>query len=125
MSDTAFVQETLTGIYTVKRFGSVKAAQFEAWDFLRKRVREKPLKMRRVRTFFEGTAKVVRGEEKDAVRAAEIEEARREQSELRARLARLDAALALADEAFHRETRAALQSSLGELRRMDSSGNEG
>lgn len=125
MSDTAFVQETLTEIYTVKRFGSVKAAQFEAWGFLRKRVKEKPLKMRRVRAFFEGKAKIVRGEEKDAVRAAQIEEAKREQQELRARLARLDAALAVADQEFHREAREALQSSLGGLRRMDSSRDEG
>lgn len=81
MSDTAFVQETLRGVYTVERFGSVKAAQGAALDFMRKRVRN--MTARRIRSFFEGTARIIRGEEKDAVRAAEIEEGRREQAELR------------------------------------------
>ena len=123
MSDTAFVQETLRGVYTVERFGSVKAAQGAALDFMRKRVRN--MTARRIRSFFEGTARIIRGEEKDAVRAAEIEEGRREQAELRARLARLDAALAVADQEFHRESRAALQSSLGGLRGVDRTGTEG
>lgn len=108
MSDTAFVQEKLNEIYTVQRFGSKKAAQTEAFYFLRRHVREKPLTMRRIRTFFEGTAKLVRGEEKDAVRAAQIEEARREREHLRARLDSLDALLAKVGEEFAGPSLAAL-----------------
>lgn len=97
ISDTDFVQNTLRDVYTVERFGSVKAAQIAAYDFLRKRVRGRTLTLRRVRTFFEGKAKAVRGEEKDAVRAAQIEEARNERNALRARLDRLDGLLAEMD----------------------------
>ncbi len=50
--------------------------------------------MRRVRSIWEGTARRIDGEEKDALRRAKLEEARREQQLLRARLAELDAALA-------------------------------
>jgi hypothetical protein len=100
MSDTAFVQQTLGEIYTTKRFGSVKGAQYEAYSTLRKHIRERPLTLRRVRAFFEGKAKVIRGEEKDAVRAAKNEETRREYQELKARLSRLEASMSVADEAF-------------------------
>jgi len=68
---------------------------------------------------FEGKASIIRGEEKDAVRAAQIEEARHEQRELRARLARLDTALAVVDEEFHRETIAALRDLDGRPRGVD------
>ena len=100
MSDTAFVQNTLRGVYTVERFGSVKAAQYEAFTVLRKRVTGQKLTLRRVRAFFEGKARIVRGEEKDAVRAAQIEEALRERTALRARLDNLDALLAKVGEEF-------------------------
>lgn len=108
VSDPVFVQNTLRSVYTIKRFGSVKAAQYEAWTFLRERVR-KELKLRRVRHFFEGTAKRIDGEEKDAVRMAQIEEARNERTSLRARLDSLDALLAAVDEEFHGPTLAALR----------------
>jgi hypothetical protein len=101
MNDTAFVYEKLNGIYTVERFGSKKAAQNAAYDFLRKLIRERPLKMRRVRAFFEGRARLIRGEEKDAVRAAEIEESKREHRELCRRLSALDAKLAELGASFH------------------------
>lgn len=100
VSDPLFVQDTLRSIYTKERFGSVKAAQIEAFTFLRPRVKHSLLTLRRVRHFFEGTAKIVRGEEKDAVRAAQIEEAKREYRELTNRLARLEAAFAVADAEF-------------------------
>jgi len=118
MSDSVFVQDTLRSVYTVERFGSVKAAQIEAYEFIRIRVR-KNLTLRRVRHFFEGTARRVDGEEKDAVRMAQIEEARNEQRELRARLARLDAALARVDEDFHGPQMAAHREAAFGLGRMD------
>jgi hypothetical protein len=101
MRDQAFVQGTLRDVYTIERFGSIKNAQYEAWKFLRERVTGRELTLRRVRPFFEGTARVVRGEEKDAVRAAQIEEARNERIALRARLERLDDLLTRMDEEFH------------------------
>lgn len=100
MSDTVFVRETLREVYSIRRFGSWKAAQVEAHDFINQRITKK-VTMRRVRSFFEGQAKVIRGEEKDAVRAAQIEEARNEYQSLRGRLASLEAMLAQTDAEFH------------------------
>ena len=55
--------------------------------------------MRRVRSIWEGTARRIDGEEKDALRRATLEEAKREQQFLRTRLAELDAAIAAVDQA--------------------------
>lgn len=92
--DTVFVQSTLRQIYTTERFGSVKAAQVAAYDYLRARVTGHRLTLRRVRAMFEGKANIIRGEEKDAVRAAHIEEAGNERRILLERLQRLDQLLA-------------------------------
>lgn len=100
MSDTVFVQRTLREIYTAERFGSVKAAQFEAYNFLRRQVSGQ-ITLRRVRAMFEGKANIIRGEEKDAVRTARLEEAQNERLALRARLERLDDLLAAMDQEFH------------------------
>ena len=124
VSDTVYVHETVTQIYTVKRFGSKKNAQYAAWDFLRQRV-QKELKQRRVRAFFEGKAARIDGEEKDAVRAAQIEETRNEQRELLARLAALDAALAAIDPDFHGPQMAAHRHASGALGRMGLPRTEG
>lgn len=124
ISDTAFVQDTLRSVYTVERFGSVKAAQTEAYNFLRKRVTGRQLTLRRVRTFFEGKAKAVRGEEKDAVRAAQIEEAKREYQELKTKLARMEAALAVADQAFLGPQMDAYRGSQAEMGAMDRAGTQ-
>jgi hypothetical protein len=99
MSDVSFVQEGLRSVYTVERFGSVKAAQYEAYKMFRRSL-SRPIPLRRVRAMFEGTLRVIRGEEKDAVRAARIEEARNEREQLRARLDRLDGLLAVVDAEF-------------------------
>lgn len=122
MSDTVFVRDTLREVYSIERFGSIKAAQTEAFDFLRKKIREKPLKMRRVRAFFEGQAKVIRGEEKDAVRAAQIEEARREYQSIKAKLARMEAALAVADAEFFGPQMDAYRSATTPLGQLDCTG---
>ena len=124
ISDTVFVHETLREIYTVERFGSVKAAQNEFYAFIRKRV-TKTVTMRRVRSLFEGTARRIDGEEKDAIRMAQIEEAKNEQRELRARLARLDAALARVDEDFHGPQMAAHREAAAGLGRMDRTRTQG
>ena len=124
ISDTAFVHDTLREIYSIERFGSVKAAQNEAYAFLRKRV-TKHFTMRRVRSLFEGTARRIDGEEKDAIRMAQIEEAKREQHELRGRLAKLDAALAGLNADFPGPQMAAHREAAFGLGRVDRPGTEG
>ena len=97
MSDTTFMRETLPQVFDPRRYGSVKAAQIAAYDFMKGRV-SKELKLRRIRQLWEGQATRVDGEEKDALRAARIAEARKEYAALRRRLERLETILAATDE---------------------------
>jgi BMFP domain-containing protein YqiC len=99
MSDTTFMQHNLPEVFDPRRYGSVKAAQIAAYDFMKDRVNKK-LKLRRVRQLWEGRASRVDGEEKDALRQAKIEEARNEYKALRCRLASLEAALTAVDPDF-------------------------
>lgn len=103
MSDTTFAKGAIQEAFPTRRFGSAYAAQHEAYKFLRKNV-GKQMTMRRIRSLWEGTAKRVDGEEKDALRWAKIEEAKREQKELRERLAKIDAALAAINSSEDRPT---------------------
>lgn len=103
MSDTTFAMSAIQEAFPKKRFGSVYAAQHEAFKFLRTNV-SKEMTMRRIRSLWEGTAKRVDGEEKDALRWAKIEEAKREQKELRERLSKIDAALAAINSVEDRST---------------------
>ena len=80
------------------RHGSVYAAQYAAFDYLRRAV-SKNMTFRRARSIWEGAAKRIDAEEAEALKRAKIEEARREYIELRARLARLEEAIAVADAA--------------------------
>ncbi len=121
MSDTVFARDVIRDAFPKDRHGSVKAAQSAAFSFIRKHV-EKDFTFRRVRAIWEGTARRIDGEEKDALRRAQIEEAKREQAELRARLARLDEALAVADAQNHRGMGAPSQPQAGGLRGMDRRG---
>lgn len=102
MSDITFAQQTIREAFPRERHGSVFAAQLEAYNFLKRHV-AKPITLRRVRSLWEGAAKRLDGEEKDALRRAKIEEARREQERLRQRLSELDETLALLDAAMARE----------------------
>ena len=86
----------------------------EAQRFLNRTV-VKEFTHRRARSIWEGTARRVDGEEIDALRLAALEEHKREQRELRTRLASLDAMLASVDQEFHGETLAALRSQTGGL----------
>lgn len=99
MSDTVFMQNNLPEVFDPRRYGSVKAAQIAAYDFMKGRV-SKNLKLRRIRQLWEGKAARVDGEEKDALRQAKIEEARNEYKALRGRIASLEAALATVDPDF-------------------------
>jgi len=98
MSDTAFMQNNLPEVFDPRRYGSVKAAQIAAYDFMKGRV-SKELKLRRIRQLWEGKASRVDGEEKDALRHAQIEEARNEYKALCRRLEHLETFLAVADQA--------------------------
>lgn len=100
MSDTAYMQNNLPEVFDPRRYGSVKAAQIAAYDFMKGRV-NKNLKLRRVRQLWEGRATRVDGEEKDALRQAKIEESQNEYKALCSRLAFLEAALAAVDPDFH------------------------
>jgi hypothetical protein len=99
MSDTVFMQNNLPEVFDPRRYGSVKAAQIAAYDFMKGRVK-KQLKLRRIRQLWEGQAARVDGEEKDALREAKIEEARNEYQALRRRLESLETALAVVDPDF-------------------------
>lgn len=96
MSDICVAQSLLRDAFPSRRYGKVEAAFYEAHKFISRRVR-KDFTMRRVRTIWEGTARRIDSEEMDALREAVKEEARREQIELRTRLAALDAKIASYD----------------------------
>lgn len=107
MCDTAEAQQLIRKAFSERRYGSVKAAHNAAYDFLRPiaEMFGRDLKFRRVRQLWEGKARIVSGWEKDALRRAKIEEARRAQKELRRQLAELDEELALLDTGISRAVR--------------------
>lgn len=102
MSDICVAQSLLRDAFPSRRYGKVEAAFYEAHKFISRRVR-KDFTMRRVRSIWEGTARRIDSEEMDALREAVKEEARREQLELRTRLASLDAKIAAFDAATSRQ----------------------
>ncbi|MEH7876995.1 hypothetical protein V7799_04700 [Rhizobium laguerreae] len=89
MTDAFYAQNLLREAFPESRYGSVKGAIFAAYRFVRPKV-TKELTPRRIRSIREGTARRIDAEEMEALKAAIIEEAHREQQELRARLAALD-----------------------------------
>lgn len=119
VSDTAYHSDLIREAFPRNRYGGAKSAIYAAYRYISPKVTKK-FTERRARAIWEGTARRIDAEEADVLKRAQIEEARREQRELRERLARLDTALAVADEDFHVETRAALQQQMGRLRGMDS-----
>jgi hypothetical protein len=129
MSDVAFAQNLFREAFPASRYGKASAAILAAYRFLKPRVEpriEREFTLRRARSLHEGSVRRVDGAELEALKQAQIEEHKREQRELRDRLLRLDAALAVVDEAFHGETRAAIQSQVRGFRGLDSrTGTEG
>jgi hypothetical protein len=124
MSDTVFMQNNLPEVFDPRRYGSVKAAQIAAYDFMKGRVK-KQLKLRRIRQLWEGQAARVDGEEKDALREAKIEEARNEYQALRRRLESLETALAVVDPDFFGPQMDAYRGPESGLGRSHRSGTEG
>lgn len=76
-----------------ERHGSVYAAQYAAFSYLRGSL-AKSVTFRRARSIWEGKARRIDAEEADALKRAKYEEARRAREELTDRLSRLDAELA-------------------------------
>lgn len=97
MNDVLETHELFIQAFPERRYGSVKDMLCAAVIDMNRRVTKK-FTYRRARTIWEKTARRIDGEEKDALRQAIIEEDRREQKELRARLAALDERLAAVDQ---------------------------
>lgn len=89
--------------FSLRRYGKLDNAFYHAVRFISPKV-QKEFTTRRARSIHEGTARRIDSEEMDALREAVKEEARREQIELRTRLAALDAKIAAFDAATSRQT---------------------
>ncbi len=118
VSDTVFHSGVIREAFPRERYGGAKSAIYAAYRYIAPKV-TKQFTERRARAIWEGTARRIDAEEAAVLRRAQIEEAKREQQELRERLVRLDAALAVVDEEFHGETRTFLRSQVGGFRGMD------
>ena len=101
MSDAFYAQNLFREAFPEGRYGSVKAALYEAHRFLSRKL-AKDFTYRRARSIHEGTARRIDAEEMEALKLALIEENKREQQNLRARLASLDEKLASYEAAAHR-----------------------
>lgn len=96
MTDAFYAQNILKEAFPEQRYGSVKGAIYAAYRFISPKV-TKDITERRIRSIRDGTARRIDAEEMEALKAALIEEARREQTELRSRLAALDKKVAAFD----------------------------
>ncbi|WP_234835844.1 hypothetical protein [Sinorhizobium meliloti] len=105
-TDVLEARDLLRDAFPLGRHGKLDNVFFEACKFVNRFV-QKEFTQRRARSIWEGTARRIDAEEMDALRLAAIEESKREQRELRARLAALDAKLADVDEALARSQMAA------------------
>ena len=92
-TDVFEARQLLQTAFPVRRYGKLDNVFFEACKFVNRFV-SKEFTQRRARSIWEGTARRIDAAEMDALRLAIHEEMKREQSELRARLAALDASLA-------------------------------
>ena len=100
MSDVFYAQNLFREAFPEQRYGSVKAALYEAHRFLSRKV-TKEFTYRRARSIHEGKARRIDAEEMEALKLALIEESKREQKHLRARLASLDEKIAAFEAAAH------------------------
>ena len=118
MRDAVYAKNLFEEAFPLWRYGSVKAMTRAAHIFVSTRV-TKEFTFRRARSMWEGKARRIDGEEIDALREAVYEETRREQQELRARLARLDEILAGASSPKASETVAEARTFSRGFGRMD------
>ncbi|KQY78626.1 hypothetical protein ASD52_01910 [Ensifer sp. Root142] len=92
-ADVLEARDLMKGAFPLERYGKLDNVFFEVCKYVNRFV-QKEFTQRRARSIWEGTARRIDAEEMDALRLAEIEESKREQRELRARLVALDAKLA-------------------------------
>jgi hypothetical protein len=124
MSDTAYHMNLMREAFPRQRHGGAKAAIYAAFRYVAPKV-QKPFTERRARSIWEGTARRIDAEESTVLRRAALEEARREQAELRDRLSRLDTALAAVDPDFHGLQMEAYREAASGLGRGNSTRTEG
>ena len=108
MSSVAEAHDIAQRVWDTKRTGSVKASVTAIKKFIEKRLSDeylekRPFTYRRAETIWQGSLKRVDPEELDALRQAEIEEAWNEHRTITARLVELNAIIADADKAYHRQ----------------------
>lgn len=114
MDDIAEAQMLFSQGFPRWRYTSVKDMVNAGYAFMSPKLTKK-VTHRRIETIWQGKARRIDGQEKDALRLAVLEESRREQSELRARLAALDKMLAASDETSACQTLAAVGTQAGRL----------
>lgn len=112
MSDVCYAQNLFRDAFPERRHGSVKAALYEGYRFISRRV-TKEFTIRRAKSIRLGTARRIDSEEMEALKLALIEESKREQHEIRARLASLDEKIAAYEAAAHREAVASAGAEMG------------
>lgn len=103
MSPTIAARDLMRDAWPIQRYGKLDNVFYHAVRFISPRV-SKEFSPRRARSIWEGSARRIDSEEMDALRAALIEESRRETEELRARLAALDEKIAFFDAVLAGET---------------------
>lgn len=102
MTDALTAKSLFSQAFPARRYGKIEVAIYEAYRFLKPLVEpriEREFTLRRVRSLHEGKAKRVDGAELDALNLAKIEEVRREYNDCKARLEKLEKAIADMDAA--------------------------
>lgn len=121
-SDAMTAKRLFSQAFPAQRYGKIEVAIYEAYRFLKPLVEpriEREFTLRRVRSLHEGKAKRVDGAELDALQLAKIEEVRREYKDCKARLEKLEKAIAGLDTAPSLSPLAAYRAKANDLGRMD------
>lgn len=122
MTDTAQARDLFSQAFPAKRYGKIEAAIYEAYRFLKPLVEpriDREFTLRRVRSLHEGKAKRIDGAELEALQLAKIEEVRREYNDCKARLEKLEKAVADLDATAPLAALAAYRSAADGMGRMD------
>lgn len=117
VSDTVYHSGLIREAFPKERYGGAKPAIYAAYRYIAPKVAKK-FTERRARAIWEGTARRIDAEESAILKRAQYEEAKREQQELRARLVRLDAVLAVVNQEEAREAGQPVWQQVGGVRRV-------
>lgn len=121
-TDAITARNLFSQAFPAKRYGKIEVAIYEAYRFLKPLVEpriEREFTLRRVRSLHEGKAKRIDGAELDALNLAKIEEVRREYTDCKARLEKLEKAIADLDAAKALPPMAAHRAKANGLGRVD------